>query len=70
MLRKALKLDKVHTFGDFSMSQIIEKMDFLAEIASTNDYQKSLLKRQWTFITIISLSRRGLLAETAQKSVY
>ena len=64
MLRKALKLDKVHTFGDFSMSQIIEKMDFLAEIASTNDYQKSLLKRQWTFITIISLSRRGLLAET------
>ena len=65
MLRKALKLDKVHTFGDFSMSQIIEKMDFLAEIASTNDYQKSLLKRQWTFITIISLSRRGLLAETA-----
>ena len=65
MLKKALKLDKVHTFGDFSMSQIIEKMDFLAEIASTNDYQKSLLKRQWTFITIISLSRRGLLAETA-----
>ena len=65
MLKKALKLDKVHTFGDFSMSQIIEKMDFLAEIASTNDYKKSLLKRQWTFITIISLSRRGLLAETA-----
>ena len=38
MLRKALKLDKVHTFGDFSVSQIIEKLNFLAEIASTNDY--------------------------------
>ena len=46
MLKKALKLDKVHTFGDFSISQILEKIDFLAEIASTNDHKKSLAQRQ------------------------
>ena len=70
MLKKALKLDKVHTFGDFSVSQILEKMNFLAEIASTNDHFKSFAKRQWTFIAVISLSRRGLLAENLHRSVY
>ena len=40
MLKKALKLDKVHTFGDFSVSQIVEKIDFLNEMSHINDFKK------------------------------
>ena len=36
MLKKALKLDKVHTFGDISMSQVVEKLDLMTEIALFN----------------------------------
>ena len=38
MLKKALKLNRVYTFGDLSMSQILEKIDFLIELALKNDY--------------------------------
>ena len=31
MLKKALKLDQVHVFGDISLSQLIEKLDFAVE---------------------------------------
>ena len=33
MLKKALKLDQVHTFGDISESQVVEKMDLMTEMA-------------------------------------
>ena len=33
LLKKALKLDQVHTFGDLSLSQLVEKLDFLTEKA-------------------------------------
>ena len=33
MLKQALKLDKVHTFGDISQSQLLEKIDWVTEIA-------------------------------------
>ena len=36
MLKKALKLDQVHTFGSLSMSQLIEKIDLMTEIAFFN----------------------------------
>jgi hypothetical protein len=35
MLEKALKLDRVHTFGDISVSQLLEKINWLTEIATT-----------------------------------
>ena len=41
MLQKALKLDQVHVFGDVSMSQVLEKIDFVIE--RTNGIQ---LKRE------------------------
>ena len=33
ILKVGLKLDEVHTFGDLSMSQLIEKIDYLTEIS-------------------------------------
>lgn len=31
MLKKALKLDKVHVYGDISRSQLVEKFDSIIE---------------------------------------
>ena len=31
MLKEALKLDEVHTFGELSKSQLIEKVDSVTE---------------------------------------
>ena len=64
MLKKVLKLDQVHIFGDISESQLTEKMDFLTEIAIANDYNKAHGPKQLTFITVISLAFFGLLAES------
>ena len=33
ILKIGLKLDEVHTFGDLSKSQLIEKIDYLTEIS-------------------------------------
>ena len=66
MLQKVLKLDQVHIFGDISESQLKEKMDFVAEIAIANDLNKAHGPKQLTFITVISLARNGLLAESEQ----
>ena len=41
MLKKVLKLDQILIFGDISESQLKEKMDFLAEISITNDFNKA-----------------------------
>ena len=35
MLEIALKLERVHTFGDISVSQLLEKINWLTEIATT-----------------------------------
>ena len=40
MLKKALKLDQVHVFGDISMSQFLEKIDFAIEKASINQLNR------------------------------
>ena len=41
VLKSVLKLDQVHTFGDFSKSQFIEKVDSMIEIASLNDLKRT-----------------------------
>ena len=56
MLKKVLKLDRVFTFGDLSVSQILEKMDALIEIVLTKNYNEMQELRQMTLISIISLS--------------
>ena len=40
MLKKALKLDQVHVFGDISMSQFLEKIDFVIEKANGNQMNR------------------------------
>ena len=35
MLEIALKLERVHTFGNISVSQLLEKINWLNEIATT-----------------------------------
>ena len=72
MLKKVLKLDQVLIFGDISVSQLKEKMDFLTEIAIANDYNKAHGPKQLTFITVISLAKWGILAESdlEQKEKY
>ena len=64
MLKKALKLDQVHTFGgDISMSQVVEKIDLMTEIALFNQLNSTQPNTQ-TLIFIISLASKGLLAES------
>ena len=63
MLKKALKLDQVHTFGDISESQLVEKFDFVTERVLFNQRCKTLANSQ-TLITVISLAFDGLLAES------
>ena len=64
MLKKALKLDRVHIFGDISLSQLLEKMDFLTEFGLTNDHLKTQGLEKRILITIISLSKEGLFVES------
>ena len=63
MLVKALKLDQVHIFGDLSMSQFLEKIDFSIERVKFNQLKKTQLKNQ-TLVTVISLARDGILVES------
>ena len=37
MLQIALRLDRVHTFGNISPSQLYERMDWVTEMAIIND---------------------------------
>ena len=64
MLRKALKLDRVHTFCDISMSQLLEKIDFLIELTLKSDHDTNQRSKITTLVSIISLSFKGLLAES------
>ena len=63
MLKKALKLDQVHTFGDVSKSQVVEKFDLVTEMALHNQHNSTQPNSQ-TLIVIISLAMDGLLAES------
>ena len=64
MLKKALKLDRVHTFGDFSIGQILEKIDFLIELSLSNYHDTTQGPKPKIRITIISLSCWGLFPES------
>ena len=64
MLKKALKLDRVHTFGDFSDSQIFEKIDFLIELSLSNYHDTTQRPKPTILITIISLGYYGFFAES------
>ena len=71
MLKKALKLDQVHTFGDLSMSQLLEKIDYAVEMIFLNQIKNTQAKTK-ILITIISLAKNGILAESnsVHKKVY
>ena len=71
MLKKALKLDQVHTFGDLSMSQLLEKIDYVVEMIFLNQIKNTQAKTK-ILITIISLAKNGILAESnsVHKKVY
>ena len=63
ILEKALKLDRVHTFGNFSKSQLLEKIDWIIE--KTNFYWPNRAEHlDKTFITIISVADAGEFAES------
>ena len=64
MLKKALKLDRVHIFGDISLSQLLEKMDFCTELGLANDYLKIQGLERRILISIISLSEEGQFVES------
>ena len=71
MLRDALGLDpkKIHSFGDFSIGQILEKLNWLAQLglkynkknASSNRTKYQLL------VVMVSLGEYGLLTEIDPK---
>ena len=67
MLKKALKLDRVHTFGDFSDSQIFEKLDFLIELSLSNYHGTTQGPKPTILITIINLCYHGLFAESEKE---
>ena len=63
MLKKALKLDQVHTYGDLSVSQLREKMDLVTEVTAYNQLKNKQPNTQ-VLITIISLAHKVILAES------
>ena len=63
MIKKALKLDQVHLYGDLSMSQLKEKMDLVNEVTVHNQLNNKQPNTQ-ILITIISLAMDGILAES------
>ena len=56
MLYQALKLDRVHAFGDISISQLFEKIDYLIELTMKNDLNTIIGQKPATLICIFSLS--------------
>ena len=71
MLKKALKLDQVHTYCELSMSQVLEKIDLVTEVTMFNQLNGSNPNSK-TLITIINLAFHRILAESNQehKEVY
>ena len=63
MLKKALKLDQVHIFGDLSVSQLLEKMDLMTELTVYNQLKENKANTQ-TLITMISIAWNGILTES------
>ena len=65
MLKKALKLDQVHIFGDISMSQLLEKIDFTIERINFNQLKILILhigsetsRQKWVYkFEIFSLGK-------------
>ena len=64
MLEEALKMDRVHVFGDISKSQVIEKMLWAYEIAMMNDQKSAKGQKPCTFIAIISIGEFGSFYQT------
>ena len=69
MLKKVLKLDQVHMFGDVSKSQLVEKVVWVTEKTIYNQLNSTHPHNQ-TLIIIISLAKAGLFAETDQELNY
>ena len=67
MLKEALKLDEVHTFGELSKSQLIEKVDTVTEKTYFFELMKSQNPNTRILITIISLASKGILHESDGK---
>ena len=69
MLKKALKLDRVHDFGDISLSQLLEMMDYLIELTRTYDHNTIIGPKPTTLICIFNLSgnRLSITSEKEQE---
>ena len=71
MLRDALGLDpkKIHSFGDFSIGQILEKLNWLAQLGlkyNKNNASSNRTKYQ-LLVVMVSLGEYGLLTEIDPK---
>ena len=63
MLKKALKLDQVHAYGDLSISQFKEKMDLLIEFTVHNQLDYKQPNTQ-ILVTVISIAQSGIFVES------
>ena len=55
-----MKFDKIHTFGDLSKSQVIEKMTWLTEAATVSNYDDLEAQNKQILFFIINLSWYGM----------
>lgn len=67
MLKTALGLDRVHTRGDISMSQLLETMDWVIENATIEGQKIANGQKVLFLVAIISPYFSGLLAESEQE---
>ena len=58
-----MKFDKIHTFGDLSKSQVIEKMTWLTEAATVSNYDDLEAQNKQILFFIINLSWYGMNKE-------
>ena len=70
MLEVALKLDRVHTFGNISLSQLLERMNWVTEMAIINANVNEFRQKKLMLIVVISLGNHGLLVETEPHHEY
>ena len=71
MLQEYIKLDRVHVFGCYSTSQILEKFNWVKQLCLRNGKQNSSKGRfedqVQTCVVVVSLSQKGMFAETMPK---
>ena len=67
MLKYGLKLDRVHTYVDLSLSQLEEKIMWVVEMTAFGTLNRAQQQEQIALVVIVNLGLNGFFMETEKE---